>query len=296
MSRLKTSRLKTPSLKAFTSVTVALCSLLSFSTPVVAQSLKTAVVPLKAQGEINPALSDALSDRIRAQLLQNSTFKVMERSQMDAILKEQGFQSSIYACQEEDCALDLGRLFSVKHLVMGTVSKVGNLYALSLRMVDTESGEIISEKYFDCYCSDEELLTRGTFQVVSALLNNSSATTPAVKVQGNSHPKDPLITALLNIPGPFGYLYLEEWGWFGGLLAIDAIAITALLANNWTFPGGEATAYLALAGTRIFGLFHGPGLASEKNNRSAALGFSTGLAREPHLAPAVPLVQMKWDF
>lgn len=208
---------------------IALCSLTSFSAPAFAQTLKTAVVPLKAQGEVNPALTEALSDRIRAQLLQNSSFKVMERSQMDAILKEQGFQSSVYACQEQDCALDLGRLFSVKHLVMGTVSKVGNLYALSLRMVDTESGEIISEKYFDCYCSDEELLTRGTFQVVSALLNNSNPNTPAVQPKGKSNPKDPVVTALLNLPGPFGYLYLEEWGWFGGLLAIDAIAITALL-------------------------------------------------------------------
>lgn len=285
-----------PRLKRFTSATAILCSLLSFCTPALAQTLKTAVVPLKAQGEVNPALSNALSDRIRAQLLQNSSFKVMERSQMDAILKEQGFQSSIYACQDENCALDLGRLFSVKHLVMGTVSKIGSLYALSLRMVDTESGEIISEKYFDCYCSDEELLTRGTFQVVSALLNNSLPSKPAVTPERKSNSKDPLMTALLNIPGPFGYLYLEEWGWFGGLLAIDAIALTALLANNWTFPGGEATAYLALAGTRIFGLFHGPGLASEKNNRSIALGFSTDFARAPHFTPAVSLIQMKWDF
>lgn len=283
-------------LKSIASVAIVLCNFTSFSSPVFAQSLKTAVVPLKAQGEVNPALSDALSDRIRAQLLQNSSFKVMERSQMDAILKEQGFQSSVYACQAETCALELGRLFSVKHLVMGTVSKVGNLYALSLRMVDTESGEIISEKYFDCYCSDEELLTRGTFQVVSALLNNSTTNTPVAQPKRNNNPKDPVVTALLNLPGPFGYLYLEEWGLFGGLLAIDTIAILALFANNWTFPGGEATAYLALAGTRIFGLFHGPGLANEKNSRTAFSTSQFGFSSAPHLAPAVPLVQMKWDF
>ena len=285
-----------------TAATLIIGSCWGISSPALAQSLKTAVVPLRTQGDVNPDLSEVLTDRIRAQLLQNSSFKVMERSQMDAILKEQGFQSSIYACQDEDCALDLGRMFAVRHLVLGNVSKVGNLYALSLRMVDTESGEIITEKYFDCYCSDEELLTRGTYQVVSALLHNkpnAGQALPPVQTRTPS-PKDPVITGLLNAVGPFGYLYLEEWGWFGGLLAVDAIALTALLANNWSNPGGEAAAYLALAGTRIFGIFHGVGVANEKNRMlqaqfpSQASPLSYGST--PAALTGVTLMQFKWDF
>lgn len=285
--------------KRLTLSTLVLSSLWGLSMPALAQSLKTAVVPLKTQGDVNPALSEVLSDRIRAQLLQHSTFKVMERSQMDAILKEQGFQSSIYACQEENCALDLGRLFSVRHLVLGNVSKVGSLYALSLRMVDTESGEIVAEKYFDCYCSDEELLTRGTYQVVTALLNDkpsqSQQVAPATPTVKRSF-KDPVVTGLLNALGPFGYLYLEEWGWFGGLLAVDAIALTAIAANNWSNPGGEAVAYLALAGTRIFGVFHGVGVANEKNRLLQAQTHPLSYSSRPLAPVGIPLVQLKWDF
>ncbi len=279
---------------------LALCFFLNMlMLPALAQSLETAILPLRSKGETRATLTDILTDRIRAQLLQRSRLKVMERSQVDAILKEQGFQGSAYACQEESCAIRLGQMLSVRQLVLGSVSKVGNLYALSLRMVDTETGQILAEKYFDCYCTDEELLTRGTSQIVSALLND---TQPESQEAIKTFTKDPLVTALLNIPGPFGYLYLEEWGWFGGLLAVDGIALLALLANNWAFPGGEATAYLALAGTRIFGIFHGPGLANEKN-RQLMSGVSPHTVvnpldtrKHPLTAPTVTLLQQQWQF
>jgi len=245
-----------------------------------------AVLNLKTQGNVPAEMGQILTDRIRALVIKSRQYRVMERSQMEAIIKEQGFQTSVQDCDSVACAIELGKLLSVRQLMIGSLSQVGQVYSLNLRIIDTQSGQIINERFADCRCSLEDVLMQVSPSLVQALI---SGETPAITL--NASYKEPVTVFLLNLPGPFGYFYMEEWGWFGGLLAVDIIAAIALIVNQWSFPGGELTAWLALAATRIFGVIHGPALANERNR-----AIKTAQQELPAQAQTLPLLQMTWQF
>lgn len=91
-----------------------------------------------------------LADRLRSECMNTGVLRVMERSQMDAILKEQVFQQS-GACTSSECQLQLGQLLGVDRMIVGTVGLLGgDLFTVSARMLDVASGEIlmtVSEDY-----------------------------------------------------------------------------------------------------------------------------------------------------
>lgn len=90
-----------------------------------------------AEGEAN-----TLTDAFRSYLINTGRFRVMERGQMDAILKEQGFQRS-GACTDEACMVEMGQLLGVENIVAGSVGKVGATFSINVRLISVATGEII---------------------------------------------------------------------------------------------------------------------------------------------------------
>jgi TolB-like protein len=86
----------------------------------------------------------SLTDALRSELGKTGKYQVVERSQMDEILKEQGFQQS-GACNNEECALEIGKLLSVQNMVLGSIGKVGETFAINIRLVDIKTGKIENE-------------------------------------------------------------------------------------------------------------------------------------------------------
>jgi hypothetical protein len=82
------------------------------------------------------------SDRFRASLIGRPNLKVLERSQMDVILKEQGFQKS-GACDYDACLVEIGQLLGTQFIVAGNVGKVEDIYSFNIRMIQVQTGEII---------------------------------------------------------------------------------------------------------------------------------------------------------
>jgi hypothetical protein len=66
----------------------------------------------------------------------------MERSQMDAILNEQGFQQS-GACDGQECAVQIGKLLGIDRIVVGSVAAFGKAYTIAVREVDVKTGEVL---------------------------------------------------------------------------------------------------------------------------------------------------------
>jgi hypothetical protein len=117
-----------------------------------------AVNKLKATGVTeNEALS--LTDALRSELSKSGKYQVMERSQMDDILKEQGFQQS-GICDEATCAIEIGKLLAVSYMVMGNIGMVGKTYTLSVRFVEVGTGRILKDFTEYHRGSTDELLTR----------------------------------------------------------------------------------------------------------------------------------------
>lgn len=99
-----------------------------------------AVLPLSSQGVDSVSalvVTDALSD----ELLHTGKVQVMERSQIRAILDEQGLQKS-GACDGSECAVQTGRLLAVQEVVVGTIGRLGDSYSLSVRLVDMTTGQV----------------------------------------------------------------------------------------------------------------------------------------------------------
>lgn len=101
-----------------------------------------AVLPFQPMG-VDSTQCQILSETLSYELLKTGRVRVMERSQIRSVLAEQGFSQS-GACDATECALQVGRLLGVEGVVLGSVGKIGNTYALNLRQVSMSTGEIIS--------------------------------------------------------------------------------------------------------------------------------------------------------
>lgn len=82
-----------------------------------------------------------LSDRLRAELFESGVFQVVERDKMNDILQEQGFQLS--GCTTVDCAVEAGQLLNVSRMVAGSIGQIEDIYSISVRLIDVESGAIL---------------------------------------------------------------------------------------------------------------------------------------------------------
>ncbi|MBF0433622.1 MAG: hypothetical protein HQK83_20250, partial [Fibrobacteria bacterium] len=91
---------------------------------------------------ISPPEARALTNKLRGELIMTGRFQVMERNQMDEIMKEQGIQ--LTGCTSTECVIEIGQLIGVNKLIAGDIGKVGSVYLVSLRLIDVESGTILS--------------------------------------------------------------------------------------------------------------------------------------------------------
>ncbi|KMQ50970.1 hypothetical protein CHISP_2112 [Chitinispirillum alkaliphilum] len=86
----------------------------------------------------------ALTNALRGELTRTGVFDMMERSQVNEILAEQGFQLS-GACSDDSCLIEVGQLLAVKYMFMGHVGRVGATYSVSVRQIDVESGRVVQD-------------------------------------------------------------------------------------------------------------------------------------------------------
>jgi TolB-like protein len=111
----------------------------------------------------------ALTNRLRADLFKTDSFTVVERSQMDDILKEQGFQQT--GCTDAACAVEVGKLLNVEYMISGSVDRVGSVFSVNIRMINVKDGNIVKNVTADCNgCTLEEVfiqtIRRAAFRLV----------------------------------------------------------------------------------------------------------------------------------
>jgi TolB-like protein len=83
-----------------------------------------------------------VTERFSYELSQTRKFNIIERQQLDLILDEQKTQLS--GCVADECAVQIGELAGAKYVIAGTVTKTFGLYGIAVRLIDVESGEIIT--------------------------------------------------------------------------------------------------------------------------------------------------------
>jgi len=144
---------------------------------------QTSVAVMEFEGKgVSKQEASALTDRFRDELFKSGRFQVMERAYMEQILKEQGFQMS--GCTSNECMVEVGQLVAVEQIVGGSISKVGEIYSVSARVISVESGKILSVSIYDFRGNISALMTEGMHNVVLQLTSGRITTQP--KTQSNS--------------------------------------------------------------------------------------------------------------
>jgi TolB-like protein len=139
-----------------------------------------AVSDLAGQG-IDGSTAAVITDRLRSELFNTGTVTVLERSQMQEILKEQGFQQA--GCTTDQCAVETGQMLGVKYMVVGSIGLVGHTYTIASRLIDVSTGRMTATANVDCRCEIDDVLSRSTVEISRKLARSFSP------LQNNESPK-----------------------------------------------------------------------------------------------------------
>jgi len=125
-----------------------------------------AVVEFKALG-LSKQNATILTDRLMIELFRTKQFKVLEREMLDRIIDEQKFQLS--GCNSDECLVELGQIANVEQIVGGSISKLGDVYSISARLISVETGELIRTGIYDYEGKVGKLITIGMTNVAAQL-------------------------------------------------------------------------------------------------------------------------------
>jgi hypothetical protein len=124
--------------------------------PAQESKMNIAVIDLDPTGISNNE-AQFLSDRLRTELFETGKFQVVEREKMNTILEEQGFQQT--GCTTVECAIEIGQLLNVTVMVAGSIGKIEEIYSLSIRMIDVQTGALMRTATRDYEGKLSEVLT-----------------------------------------------------------------------------------------------------------------------------------------
>ncbi len=116
-----------------------------------------------------------ITERLRTEIVQSELFDVMERSEMDLIVQEMEFQQS-GACDESACLVELGQILGVEKIISGTVGKIGELYTISLKLIDVETARIERSVSVDNSESVENFYTTSIREISQKITSDSETT------------------------------------------------------------------------------------------------------------------------
>jgi len=125
-----------------------------------------AVLDLETIG-LNPGEATILTQRLTTKLISIGKYEVVERTNMDKILKEQKFQKS--GCTDSGCAVEIGQLLNTDYIVIGSVNKFGSTWTLDARLIDVALGKGIISAEFSEEGKIDVLLTKGLSSIANQL-------------------------------------------------------------------------------------------------------------------------------
>jgi TolB-like protein len=126
---------------------IILAAFLTLSFSLRAQDVKTstkktaAVMDFNVISGMDKNEALALTNKFRASFANTKSYVVLERSDMDRILKEQDFKLSD-ACNSENCAVEVGQLLAAEKIVTGDIGKIGKTYSINIKLVDISKGTV----------------------------------------------------------------------------------------------------------------------------------------------------------
>jgi TolB-like protein len=122
-----------------------------------AGEIRVAVFPMTGFmiGEDNKALATAFRNMIGTELGLSGRLKVMERQELDELLRAQNI--AVSGVVSDDDAVRIGRLIGVQYAVTGSVTMDSREARLDLRMIDVETSETVTRPFKEQLPKDQLL-------------------------------------------------------------------------------------------------------------------------------------------
>lgn len=121
-------------------------------------------------------ISRPLTDKVIYELSTSDRYEVIDRGNMNKILKEQKFQMT--GCVAQECKVEAGQILGVGKIVSGSVGIVGKTYYLMLLLIDVKTGKVELSAEDECRCEIDELLG-STKRLARKLLGEQAVQPPA---------------------------------------------------------------------------------------------------------------------
>jgi Tfp pilus assembly protein PilF len=193
--------------------------------------LPIAVLDLDAKG-VEPSVAGVITENVRYEFgKRKDLFDLVAREKMVQLAKEKAFQ--LTGCTDVSCAVQIGKALNVKKMVIGSVTRLGNKYALFLKTVDVEAERVECSEKEDAGTDVEQ-----TDKVVSDVVKHLSG---CMIVEGllDEVPKNLEPRGLGGIP-PLG-MYLRAQG------KVDKVATACLEATRLNPGYAKGYSLLGLA-------------------------------------------------
>ena len=84
---------------------------------------RIAIQNIEAKSGVDPNAAATVTDLLSSELVSLRRFDVVDRKNMESIMKEQALQQG--GCTDQACAVKLGNLLNVQKMVVGSLSKLG---------------------------------------------------------------------------------------------------------------------------------------------------------------------------
>ena len=133
------------------------------------KDMKTiAVLDFEADG-FTSTEAKVITKRFTSNLNKRNIFNMLERAEMEEIIKEQKFQLS--GCVSSECAVEVGQLLGVQLMQAGSIGRFGEINILKVRIIDIETGKIVKTASVDIIGKKELLVTEGVKKALDILSN-----------------------------------------------------------------------------------------------------------------------------
>lgn len=150
------------------------------------EKMSIAVLDFEARGVSKPVAAN-VSDLVRNEMINCGRYIVIERSQMGAILKEQGLQNS--GCTDVSCAVQIGKFLSARKMLVGTVMKIGTKIVINGRIIDVEKAVAEYSEKSKAY-SEENIVDAAEEFSRNLIARIEGKTSPAVTPQPQNKESD----------------------------------------------------------------------------------------------------------
>jgi TolB-like protein len=100
-----------------------------------------AVIPLRSLGGVSQEQANTVTSLLETGLVKSTMFQVVEKSEIAEVLAAQEYSSEEY--MDETFAIRVGKLVSAGQIVLGTLSRLGNRYFLTAKIIDVATGRTL---------------------------------------------------------------------------------------------------------------------------------------------------------